>query len=265
MTELGAGRDMLQQRRGKLTTPPWPPHDLFASPDCRPPAAWDHPELSFASSMGPPVRQLWDHPDTGQRWLPLPGYLLPDRSADLGRQRWCSGRLACMRSGRFCDCGCGARACGRSSRLSGLDRKTVRRYVAAARACGAGARRAARDSWMMRCCRGSPRRSGRTAPTVTGPGVGTAGGSSPGARRWLVDDGLTVVKAGGAAGPPRADGPAADAAPYAWRSWGTAGRAAGRDSAGGRRRAGRRMPGRLREDGPALRLGHRAPPRRPTR
>ena len=24
---------------------------------CRPPVTWDHPELSFASSMGPPLRQ----------------------------------------------------------------------------------------------------------------------------------------------------------------------------------------------------------------
>jgi hypothetical protein len=26
------------------------------------PAAWDHLEVGFASSMGPPFRQLWDHP-----------------------------------------------------------------------------------------------------------------------------------------------------------------------------------------------------------
>ena len=28
-----------------------------SGPVCRPPATWDHPELSFASSMGPPLRQ----------------------------------------------------------------------------------------------------------------------------------------------------------------------------------------------------------------
>jgi hypothetical protein len=28
---------------------------------CRPPATWDHLEVSFASSMGPPLRQSWDH------------------------------------------------------------------------------------------------------------------------------------------------------------------------------------------------------------
>jgi len=29
-------------------------------PNCRPPAGWDHLEVSFASGMGPPVRPSWD-------------------------------------------------------------------------------------------------------------------------------------------------------------------------------------------------------------
>jgi hypothetical protein len=37
-----------------------------ASARCRPPAAWDHFEVSSASSMGPPFRQLWDHPGVHQ-------------------------------------------------------------------------------------------------------------------------------------------------------------------------------------------------------
>ena len=42
---------------------------------CRPPATWDHREVSSARSMGPPVRQLWDDPGSASSGCALPVYV----------------------------------------------------------------------------------------------------------------------------------------------------------------------------------------------
>ena len=87
--------------------------------------------------MGPPVRQLWDHPGSGFAGLPLPGFhSLPDRF-----QRIWEAAVAFREVGvheirdvlRLWLRGEGLRP---AARLAGVDRKTVRRYVAAAVACG---------------------------------------------------------------------------------------------------------------------------------
>ena len=98
---------------------------------------WGRAELSFATGMGPPVRQLWDHPGSGLAGSPLPGsHSLPDRF-----QRIWEAAVAFREVGvheirdvlRLWLRGEGLRS---AARLAGVDRKTVRRYVAAAAACG---------------------------------------------------------------------------------------------------------------------------------
>src|SRR6516165_8399953 len=85
--------------------------------------------------MGPPQRQSWDHPRVHHRRC-------PDRStrrvpvSGSGERRWRSGRFACSRSGRFSGCGWPGRVCGGVERLAGMDRKTIRRYIAAAEVAG---------------------------------------------------------------------------------------------------------------------------------
>ena len=49
---------------------------------------------------------------------------------------WRSGRFACSKYERSCGCGCGVRGLRAISRLAGMDRKTVRRYVEAAEELG---------------------------------------------------------------------------------------------------------------------------------
>src|SRR6266702_2895564 len=108
------------------------------SPYCRPPGAWGQVELSFASGMGPPVRQLWDRPDLGQRRAAAARFTLAARAV---RRIWEGSGVAFREVGvhevrevlRLWLRGEGFRSV---ARLSRVDRKTVRRYVEAARACG---------------------------------------------------------------------------------------------------------------------------------
>jgi hypothetical protein len=51
-------------------------------------------------------------------------------------------------------------------RLSGLDRKTVRRYVTAAQSCGA-LRDGGEGRWAMRCCQGFEQPGGDQATSAT--------------------------------------------------------------------------------------------------
>src|SRR6266567_2396390 len=104
--------------------------------DCRPPGAWDHLELSFARSMGPPVRQLWDHRKPISSGVPLPGSLAARPISGSGKAAMAFREVQVHEIRevlRLWLRGEGIRSAGR---LAGLDRKTVRRYVAAAQACG---------------------------------------------------------------------------------------------------------------------------------
>ena len=102
---------------------------------------------------------------------------------------------------------------------------------------------------------GGARRCARTAATVTVRRGGCWWPTTTRSTAWLETDELTVVKIARAAGPARGGGAGADGA--ALRAGGVRRRprSAGHDGAGGRRRAGRRAPGRLRPHGPGLRPG----------
>src|SRR6266568_3686151 len=111
---------------------------LHQNPACRPPGAWGQVELSFASGMGPPVRQLWDRPDLGQRRAAAARFTLAARAV---RRIWEGSGVAFREVGvhevrevlRLWLRGEGFRSV---ARLARVDRKTVRRYVAVAQECG---------------------------------------------------------------------------------------------------------------------------------
>ena len=104
---------------------------------CVSPAAWDRAGLCFASGMGPPVRQLWDRPGSGLAGSPLPVHT---RCRTRFGRTW-EAAVAFREVGvheirevlRLWLRGEGLRS---AARLARVDRKTVRRYVAAAVACG---------------------------------------------------------------------------------------------------------------------------------
>ena len=239
-------------RRHPARSPRLPPARSTSSggpATCRPPAAWGHAELSFASSMGPPVRQLWDHPGSEAAEVPLPGYT----RCQTVRRIW-EAAVAFREVGvheirevlRLWVRGEGFRSVGPAGAGGPQDGPAV---------CGGGAGAAA---WTGTGVRGSSATSCSAAVAervrphrADGHGEAWAVLAAHHARlEELLDAGLTVVKAGELLARRGCGGPGADAAPVrAGGAWAWPRPEA--DGAGGRRRAGRRMPGRLREDGPA--------------
>jgi hypothetical protein len=99
-----------------------------------------------------------------------------------------------MRSGRSCGCGCGARVRGGIARLSLVDRKTVKRYVAAGTEVGLvryGDEGQLSDGLIGQVCE----RVRAHRPDGHGVGWEALRACHEQLEAWLFDEHLTVVKA----------------------------------------------------------------------
>ena len=103
---------------------------------------------------------------TGQRLRPLPGFWLPDQSAGSGKAAMAFREIGVHEIEEVL--WLRGESLPPVERLSGLDRKTVRRYFAAAQSCGAVADGSEASS-AMSCCRGWLRRCARTDAALASP------------------------------------------------------------------------------------------------
>src|SRR2546430_17725448 len=88
--------------------------------------------------MGPPFRQLWDHLGADQQWCAAAGSLAARPISGSGKAAMAFREVQVHEIREVLRLWLRGEGLRSAERLAGLDRKTVRRYVAAAQACGLG-------------------------------------------------------------------------------------------------------------------------------